>query len=174
MNSEISKPDMILVEDHLIFRQGIKAIINFENLGNVIGEASDGSEFIGMLSRFKPDLVLMDIDMPGMDGFEATKKALENNPNMKIIVFSVFENEMYFSRMMELGAKGFILKTSGLDELEIAIQKVMQDELYFSSEFGVAHAGKTNEIQAAPDTPENKGKMLFFPWMVKRGNKTKT
>lgn len=174
MTPDTIKPDIILVEDHLIFRQGIKAIINFENLGTVIGEASNGTEFMSMLQMHKPDLVLMDIDMPGMDGFEATKRALETNPNMKIIIFSVFEDEVYFKRMMELGAKGFILKTSGLNELETAIQKVMNDEHYFSNEFnktasnGLNNSEQKETVDPVKDIPKSKRKMLFFPWVVNR------
>jgi len=70
------KPDIIIVDDHQIFRQGLKAIINYQEVGSVIAEASSGEEFIHYLSTLKPDLVLMDIDMPQMNGFEAVQKGL--------------------------------------------------------------------------------------------------
>ena len=127
------KPTIILVDDHLIFRQGLKALITVENLGKVIGEASDGKEFIKLLSLPAPDLVLMDIDMPHMNGMEATQKALEIKPDLKIIVFSMFGDEEYYKRMIELGVKGYILKSTGINEVEQAISDVMNGKTYFSS-----------------------------------------
>ncbi len=165
-------PHIILVDDHLIFRQGIKSIINFENIGYVIGEASNGKEFINLLSTNKPDLVLMDIDMPEINGFEATKLALNIHPNMRIIVFSAFAEQEYFFRMIELGVKGFILKTSGLNELETAIEKVMNGEQYFSSEFQPflqdempKEYGSDKVINSMERNDySSKSDMLFFSW----------
>jgi DNA-binding NarL/FixJ family response regulator len=128
------KPDIIIVDDHLIFRQGLKSLITVEKIANVIGEASNGKEFIELLSNHKPDLVLMDIDMPHMNGMEATRKALEIMPDLKIIAFTMFSDEDYYYKMIDLGVKGFILKSSGIHELEKAIQDVMTGESYFSNE----------------------------------------
>ncbi|MDD4968299.1 MAG: response regulator transcription factor [Paludibacter sp.] len=172
------KPDIIIVDDHLIFRQGLKAIINFEEVGTVIGEASNGEELMQFLSAMKPDLVLMDIDMPQMDGFEATKKALELFPDLKIIAFTVFSEEAYSYKMIELGAKGFLLKSGGINELENAIELVMQGELYFSTQPELkvnADLDKDqkgvsgNEIDKAKSTR----KMLFYPWMTNKENRVK-
>ena len=127
-------PDLIIVDDHLIFRQGLKSLINLENIATVIGEASNGIEFLELLSKLKPDLVLMDIDMPHMNGMEATKKALEMLPDLKIIAFTMFGDEEYYYKMIDLGVKGFILKSSGINELEKAIEDVMNGESYFSNE----------------------------------------
>jgi len=135
MNSTITKkPNIIIVDDHLIFRQGLKSIITLENIANVIGEASNGLELIALLSDLKPDLVLMDIDMPHMNGLEATEKAIEIMPDLKIIAFSMFSDEEYYYKMIDRGVKGFILKTSGINELENAIHNVMMGDSYFSNE----------------------------------------
>jgi len=128
------KPTIILVDDHLIFRQGLKSLINFENIGTVIEEASDGNEFLKLLSKTTPDLVIMDIDMPNMNGMEATQKALEMFPDLKIIVFSMFGDKEYYIKMIDLGVKGFILKSSGITELEQAIYDVMVGKSYYSNE----------------------------------------
>ena len=130
----MKKPDIIIVDDHLIFRQGLKSLVTIENIATVIGEASNGIEFIELLSKLKPDLVLMDIDMPRMNGMEATQKALELIPDLKIIAFSMFSDEEYYYKMIDVGVKGFILKSSGINELEKAIQEVMMGESYFSNE----------------------------------------
>jgi len=155
MNSIITKkPDIIIVDDHLIFRQGLKSIITLESIANVIGEASNGIEFIELLSTLRPDLVLMDIDMPRMNGLDATAKALEILPDLKIIAFSMFSDEEYYYKMIDRGVKGFILKTSGINELETAIQNVMLGDTYFSNEllrkiinnFGRPNSNKTGTV----------------------------
>lgn len=128
------KPTLIIVDDHLIFQQGLKAMITAENIATVVGEASNGIEFIEMLSVCKPDLVLMDIDMPEMNGMEATKKAIELMPDIKIIALTMFGDEEYYYKMIDLGVKGFILKSTGIAEIEKAIRDVMQGESYFSNE----------------------------------------
>jgi DNA-binding NarL/FixJ family response regulator len=135
MNSDnLVKPKIIIVDDHLIFRQGLTSIITSENIATVIGEASNGIEFIELISKMKPDIVLMDIDMPHMNGLDATEKAMQLIPDLKIIVFSMFSDEEYYHKMIERGVKGFILKTSGINELENAIHEVMKGESYFSNE----------------------------------------
>jgi DNA-binding NarL/FixJ family response regulator len=148
MNSVITKkPNIIIVDDHLIFRQGLKSIITLENIANVIGEASNGIELIELLSDLKPDLVLMDIDMPRMNGLDATEKALEILPELKVIAFSMFSDEEYYYKMIDRGVKGFILKTSGINELETAIQNVMSGDTYFSNELLrkiINNFGRTN------------------------------
>jgi DNA-binding NarL/FixJ family response regulator len=128
------KPDLIIVDDHLIFRQGLKSLIDLENIATVIAEASDGESFMELLSNHKPDLVLMDIDMPKMDGMEATRQALKLMPGLKIIAFTMYGDEDYYYKMIDLGVKGFLLKSSGINELEKAIHHVMLGETYFSNE----------------------------------------
>jgi len=120
-----SKPKVILVDDHQLFRQGLKSILTVENIADIIGEASNGIEFINLLSQLEPDLVIMDIDMPKMNGIEATKKALEILPDLKIIVFTMFGDYEYYQIMYGLGIKAFMLKSSGINELEKLITDVM-------------------------------------------------
>jgi DNA-binding NarL/FixJ family response regulator len=177
MNSYFEKkPDIIIVDDHLIFRQGLKAIINYEEVGSVIAEASNGEEFIQFLSTLKPDLVLLDIDMPQMNGFEAAQKALDILPDLKIIAFTVFSEEEYYLKMMNIGAKGFLLKSSGITELENAIQLVMKGENYFSN---TAQPENSNAIATdiqkdstlhTVERTKTKREMLFFPWIANKGN----
>ena len=151
----MKKPDLIIVDDHLIFRQGLKSLITIENIASVIGEASNGKEFIELLAHLKPDLVLMDIDMPHMNGMEATQKALEMMPDLKIIAFTMYSDEDYYYKMIELGVKGFILKSSGINELEKAIQEVMAGESYFSNEVLrkiISNLGRKNSLKSHETT----------------------
>ncbi len=125
---------IILVDDHDIFRDGLKALITQKLIGEVIAEASNGKIFLDILPGLNPDLVIMDIAMPVMDGIEATQRALELYPEMKILVLSMFGDEEYYYKMIQAGAKGFILKSSGKNEFEQAIAQVAQGESYFSNE----------------------------------------
>ncbi len=127
------KPNMILVDDHLIFRQGLKDLITIENIASVIGEASNGDEFLKLLPNQKPDLVLMDIDMPLMNGLEATRKALALIPDLKIMALTMFGDNEYNDKIRELGAKGFVSKTVDIEELELAIETVLSGENYFQN-----------------------------------------
>ena len=167
----MKKPDVIIVDDHQIFRQGIKSIITLENIATVIGEASNGEDFIQLLTTLKPDLVLLDIDMPNMNGLEATEKALEMMPDLKIIAFTMFGDEEYFLRMIELGAVGYILKSSDISELEKTIQIVMKGGKYFSNHqftkkndlSGQKEIKKISENELNQNTNKNKSE-LFPPW----------
>lgn len=126
--------NIILVDDHELFRDGIKTLIELNGIGKVIAEAENGSAFLQLLNDNHPDLVLMDIDMPVMNGVEASRKALEINPEIKILTLSMFGDEQYYYQMIEAGAKGFILKTSNKKELLDAIQKVLNGSNYFSND----------------------------------------
>jgi DNA-binding NarL/FixJ family response regulator len=130
----ISKPEIIIVDDHLTFRRGLISILTIEDIATVIGEASDGGEFLELLSHLTPDLVLMDIDMPKMNGIKATEKALELMPDLKIIAYTMYGEEEYYSKMKDLGIYGFLLKSSGIYELEKAINDVIKGKKYFKKE----------------------------------------
>ena len=168
----MKKPDIIIVDDHLIFRQGLKSLITAENIATVIGEASNGKEFIELLSDLKPDLVLMDIDMPHMNGMEATQNALKLMPELRVIAFTMFSDEEYYYKMIDLGVKGFILKSSGITELENAIRDVMMGESYFSNEllrkiinnFGRKNTQKPTE-NIGPYRKGNGSIATNMPWL---------
>lgn len=118
-------PNLILVDDHLLFRQGIKNILVQQNIARVIGEASNGLELMELLSHETPDMVIMDIDMPRMNGLEASQQALERFPDLKIIIFTMFGYHEYYRQLMELGVKAFVLKSGGVIELKKVILQVM-------------------------------------------------
>ena len=165
----MKKPNIIIVDDHQIFRQGIKSIITLENIATVIGEASNGEDFLKLLSHIKPDLVLLDIDMPFMNGLEATEKALKIMPELKIIAFTMFGDEEYFLKMIELGAVGYILKSCDIIELEKAIRVIMKGEKYFSNpqfKKNTKHVFK-KDIKKLSENEVNTNKGtedLFPPW----------
>jgi len=128
------KMKVIIVEDHAIFREGLKRVISEMDDVELIGEAENGAMFLEMLKKATPDVVLMDIQMPVMDGIEATEKALKIDPSLKILVISMFGEEEYVYSMVEKGVSGFILKTSGIQDLERAIKKISNGQQYYSEE----------------------------------------
>ena len=125
---------IIIVDDHQLFRNGLKFILNEMNDVQVIGEASNGKEFLEILEFGLPDLVLMDINMPVMNGVTATKLALEKFPELNILVLSMYGDTEYYNTMIDIGVKGFILKDVDNKELRDAIDKVIAGGSYFSQE----------------------------------------
>ena len=155
MQSQTQKnPDIILVDDHLIYRQAIRSIINFKNIGDVIAEASNGLELLELLSDYTPDLILMDIDMPEMNGFETTHKVLEMMPQVKIIVLTMSDDYDYFQKMIELGAVGYLLKSSNINDFENAIQQVMSGNKFFP----ISQTNKNSTINQKIKSQKNKNK----------------
>ena len=122
-----------LVDDHSLFRSGMKMLLASCPDFEVVVDAGSGEEFLEMLDTAAPDVVFMDYSMPGMNGAEATVKALERNPDLKIITLSMFGDNAYYSHMMAVGAKGFLLKDSGFDEVVAAVHTVNDGGEYFSA-----------------------------------------
>ncbi|MEI6680170.1 MAG: response regulator transcription factor [Mariniphaga sp.] len=125
---------IIIVDDHVLFREGIKLLIEIEGMGKVIAEAENGQEFINLLKDHEPDIVLMDIEMPVMNGIEATVKALAIRPALKILALTMYGQKDNHINMINAGAMGFILKTSGKQDLEKAIKMVSGGESFFSND----------------------------------------
>jgi len=130
----MKKAKLCLVDDHLIVREGLKILIEKKGIADIIGEAADGKEFLEILDSKVPDLVLMDISMPNMDGVEASQLAMQKYPDLKIIALSMYDDEEYYYKMIEAGVKGYILKGSGIKEIEKGIFSVLNGDCYFSNE----------------------------------------
>ncbi|HHU58345.1 MAG TPA: response regulator transcription factor [Bacteroidales bacterium] len=123
---------VFLVDDHTLFLKGLKSLLDPLHDFTVIGEAYNGLEFLEKFEAARPDVVLMDISMPEMDGIEASKKVLEQDPNLKIITLSMYGDQEYYSRMLEIGVRGFVLKDSDIQEVKTAIHTVAEGGNYFS------------------------------------------
>lgn len=120
-----------LVDDHALFRSGLRGLIDGRNGCRVIAEAGDGTEFLESAEAMCADVVFMDFSMPTMSGDKATILALERNPELKVICLSMFGDENYYTRMVEAGAKGFLMKDSSMEEVFAAIEAVVNGEEYF-------------------------------------------
>lgn len=129
----MQKLKIYLVDDHKLFREGLKLLLSTQDFVHHIYEASNGREFIESLSLVDCDVVLMDIEMPEMNGIEATREALRLHPDLKIIVLSMYGDEYYY-KMIDAGAKGFMLKNTGIENVITAIKKVAAGENFFSEE----------------------------------------
>jgi DNA-binding NarL/FixJ family response regulator len=123
-----------LVDDHALFRNGLKTLLDSHQGFKVVLEAQNGKEFIDQLSKVQPDIVLMDISMPVMDGIEATQQAVAKMPDIKVVALSMFGEEDYYFKMINAGVKGFLLKNSEIKEVVEAIDQVMKGNSFFSQE----------------------------------------
>jgi len=128
---------VVIADDHVIFRKGLSTILNEIVSVKVVGEASNGHELMEVLKKISADVVLMDIRMPGMDGIEATKKLTERYPDIHVIALTMHEEIGYFNRMIDAGARGFLLKKTNRDQLEEAILTVAAGQTYFAEEFQI-------------------------------------
>ena len=124
--------NVFLVDDHTIVRDGLNALIKSQRNINVIGTADDGLDAVHQINVFKPDVVLMDISMPILNGIEATVKILENNPDTRIIILSMHDDPEHIYRALKAGAKGYLLKDSAGQEVVQAIRQVNAGGTYLS------------------------------------------
>jgi two-component system invasion response regulator UvrY len=125
---------IILVDDHKLARESIGQLLGFDARFSVIKECDNGHDAIHEASQLRPDIMLVDINMDPINGFEVVKRVMENNPDTKIIGISVNNLAAYANRMIQLGAKGFITKGTTLDEMTHAILRVYEGERYVSKD----------------------------------------
>ncbi len=130
-----SKPIRILLaDDHTILLDGLSMVLNqYPNI-EVVGVANDGSEVINHLNEMSVDIVMIDVQMPIMDGFQTANVIRDNFPNVKILVLSMHNDRPYIERMYQIGASGYLLKTASIEEILAAIEKVHKGELHFSND----------------------------------------
>lgn len=130
----MEKTRIIIADDHQLFRNGLKILLDAFPEFEVVGEASNGKEFLKLLGDTKADIALMDINMPEMDGIEATRNAVKIDPGISIIALSMYGEEEYYYKMVDAGAKGFLLKDSDISEVKEAILTIRKGGSYFSQE----------------------------------------
>lgn len=124
-----------MVDDHILFREGLRGLLERYASVEVVAEASDGDEFLEIVERgIDVDVIFMDISMERVSGDVATQRALAVRSDLKIITLSMFGDEHYYSRMVKAGARGFLLKNSGINEVVEAIETVSEGGDYFSKE----------------------------------------
>jgi DNA-binding NarL/FixJ family response regulator len=125
---------VIIADDHSLFRQGLKLILMDLNDIEVIADVPNGKELVEIAGILKPDLVIMDINMPFLNGIEASKILARDHPEIKILVVSMYGDEQYYNSVIENGVKGFILKDADNSELKTAVRDILNGKTYFSQE----------------------------------------
>ena len=124
---------IILVDDHEMVRRGLITVLQEQEDLEIVGEAGDGLTAIRLAEELKPDLMVLDVEMPGLDGIETARQILRISPNSKILALSIHKEQDYVTAMFSVGASGYILKESALDELVEAIRTVDAGQKYISS-----------------------------------------
>lgn len=141
---------VLIADDHLVIRSGIKAILSVYDGINFVGEASDGQEVIEMCGKYKPDVVLMDLIMPGVDGIKATTIITEKYPDIKVIVLSSFKDSTLVEGSLEAGAISYLLKNASADEIVTAVRDASTGKSTISPEITqvlVSKMKKSNTIK---------------------------
>ena len=124
--------NIALVDDHTLFRTGLRGLLSMRDDLNVVADVGSGEEFLHVLETTDIDVVFMDISMPGIDGVETTRRALQVRPDLRVITLSMYGDDHYYTLMLESGAAGFVLKDSDIEEVYSAVDAVMQGDSYFS------------------------------------------
>jgi len=163
--------NVLLVDDHHLVRVGINKILTSVKGINVVGECETGEEAIKVCRQDEPDVLLMDMDMPGMGGLEATKKILRFAPDVKIIVLTAHTEDPFPSKVMQMGAAGYLTKEAGPDEMVNAIRAVHSGQRYLPSD--IAQKMALSQFNSVEENPFNalSDRELQIMIMITRGDK---
>lgn len=143
---------VMLVEDHALMRQGVKALLGEESDVVIVGETGDGSEALLLAERLQPDIVLMDLSLPGVGGIEATRQIRERFPTMRVVVLSMHDGEEYVFRALRAGASGYVLKQSTSTELVLALRAVAAGSTFLSPT--ISQILISDYVRRADEAPE--------------------
>jgi DNA-binding NarL/FixJ family response regulator len=136
---------VMLAEDHAIVRQGLSALLNSDGHFTVVGEARTGREAVDMAKALRPDIILMDIAMPVLNGLEATRQILAGNPAAKVIILSAHSDDAYIERTREAGVAGFLEKQTSAEILTKAIREVARGNVFYSPSIAKRMQGDLNK-----------------------------
>jgi len=123
---------VVIAEDHVIVRQGLRRLLEADGTMTVVGEAGNGEEATRLAEELRPDVVLMDVRMPGLNGLEATRRIRERASDVKVIILSMYDEESYVHQALRASVSGYVLKDAAYEELQLAIAAAMRDETYLS------------------------------------------
>lgn len=124
------KTKIVIIDDHQLFREGVKRILDFEPDFEVVAEGDDGEEALQLVEQYEPDVIIMDINMPSVNGVEATRQLVEANADTKVIILSIHDDETYVTHALQTGARGYLLKEMDADALIRAVKVVADGGSY--------------------------------------------
>lgn len=156
------KTRIAIIDDHQLFREGMKRILEFEEEFEVVAEGADGSEALSIVEEHRPDIVIMDINMPNINGVEATKQLIETYPDTKVVVLSIHDDENYVMRVLQTGATGYLLKEMDADTLIEAVKIVAEGGSYLHPK--VTHNLIREYRRLASEKGENKERKREVRW----------
>lgn len=144
---------VLLAEDHLIVREGLRALLKLEKDLKVVGEADNGREAVELAGKLCPDVAVMDIAMPLLNGMEATRQVLQASPSTKVLMLSAHSDDAYVDQVMALGASGYLIKQTASHVLPEAIREVHQGRNFFSPEISRRRDNKTRKALDRGEAP---------------------
>ena len=142
---------IVLADDHTIVRQGLRLLLEAEPDFSIVGEASDGLEVAGLVDRLRPDVLVLDLMMPGVSGLEVTRIVCQQFPETSVVILSMHADESYVLAALKNGAAAYVLKDAGADDLLQAVREVVQGRRYLSSPF--SQVGIDTYTKRAESTP---------------------
>lgn len=142
---------VLLVDDHRMFREALRIPLAAETDITIVGEAGNGEQAIECVSRLRPDVLVLDIALPDMNGIEVARQAIEKYPAIRIVALSGYADKLFVEEMLKAGARGYVVKSAGADELLRAIRAVIDGHLFLSPEITGAALGRpAGTAQSAP------------------------
>ena len=157
---------VLVVDDHELVRSGISRLLDDTGMIDVVGQAGSGEDAVRMAKEIEPDIILMDIHMPGIGGMAATRKILHNQPDAQVIAVTVSDDNPYASRLLKMGASGYITKGADADEMLRAIIKVKSGQKYISPEIAQRMALRPFESEAESPFEVLSGRELQIALMI--------
>jgi DNA-binding NarL/FixJ family response regulator len=128
----MSQLRILIADDHPVFRHGIRALLEAAPTTEIVGEAMSGDEAVALAERLQPDVILMDLKMPGLHGVDATRRIVQTSPHIRVLIVTMFEDDTSVFTAMRAGARGYVLKDASKEEILRAIQAVGNGEAIFS------------------------------------------
>ena len=151
---------VLLAEDHMIVREGLRALLKLETDIKIVGEAENGRQAVALVSQFEPDVVVMDIAMPLLNGLEATRQILQTAPSTKILMLSAHSDDAFVEQVMALGAAGYLIKQTAAHVLPQAIREIHQGRTFFSPSISVRIKNHDRTTPSRGGLPGKKAPLL--------------
>lgn len=152
---------MIIADDHLLMREGLKSLLEKEGRFSIVGEADDGRQTVQLVRECNPHLVVMDVSMPNLNGIEATRQILEENPKIKIVALSGHSNMVFVREILEAGASAYVLKTRAYEDLIRAVDEVIAGRKYLTPD--IASGVVSEYVELASSSQKESAFVMLTP-----------